>query len=238
LDEKRRYILLCIFQAIVLAKAASALLALGLGTALAVFATRKVRLHMAFMSLAVIGLTIAAILHFTPQSRVAILLVEFLDNPMEIIHRDVSLNFRLGGLIASFSFIMNDYLLPHGLAHSTWLQSTALIRSANPWLIDISLVGPPSGIGILLFQCGLLILPHIIYMLFAMFSVPTTGWGKIVLYTSIFVIFSQYYIAAPPFALIFGLSLVKRKKPRTWVKGELGQEFEFKQSMVANRIAL
>lgn len=238
LDEKRRYVLLCIFQAVFLAKSASAFMAIALGSALAILASRRVRLRTAFLATVSTTILFFVVMHLYPHSRITILLDEFMEHPLDILQRDASLNFRLGGLFATFAYIIDNYILPHGLAHSSWLETAEIIRSNNSWLIDISLVGPPSGIGVLLFQCGILILPHVFFMLFVILRASTTGLGSMILYCSVFIIFSQYYIASPPFALVFALALAKGKKSRGRPPTAAQHDFDFQQPIVMNRIAL
>ncbi len=206
-----RTLALCIVQAVFLAKSASAVLALCCAIALVTIIGRKINFRTAILLSASTVLATALMLIIASQSRMVILATEFINSPMEILHRDYSLNIRLGGLFASLQHIFDNWLLPQGLSHSAWLTSAEQIRMDNKWLMDISSVGPPSGILVILYQAGFMILPQILFLVATFLLVPIKGFKAILVYCVPVIILGQYYIASPPFALAYVAAILYRQ---------------------------
>jgi hypothetical protein len=209
LGGRKLAIILALIQAVLLAKSASAVMTLGLGFILALFVSGKISLKMVLAAAVVVCVMAVLLFYFGSESRIVLLVSEFIANPFGIIFRDYSLNLRLGGVVASFAYIFNDFIIPHGMSHEAWLSSTESIKLNNTWLVDISAVGPPSGIGIILYQAGFLMLLQLVIMLVTIFRTKIKGLKVVIVYAVPFVVLGQYYISAPLFAFIFAITIIK-----------------------------
>ena len=204
-------IALALIQSILLAKSASAAMALGLGFIFAVIVSGKINFKM--VSVTVVAICVSAILlyYFGSKSRIVLLVSEFIVDPIGIIFMDYSLNLRLGGMVASFAYILDNFFVPHGMSHDAWLSSAESIRSINPWLVDISSVGPPSGVAVILYQAGIFMLLQLVIIMVAIFRTKIKGLKVILIYTVPFVVLGQYYISAPLFAFIYASVLMNNR---------------------------
>ncbi len=52
--------------------------------------------------------------------------------------------------------------MPHGMSHDAWLAMGQRLVNRYDWLLDISQVGPPSGVGVVLYQAGFLAVPFLV----------------------------------------------------------------------------
>ena len=205
---------LCIADALLLARSASAVMALGFGTA-ALVMRKPARLAVCVVLMIVLWYlgsgTAESWAEEVPVieggSRILSLLVTFLSNPADFITLDYSVNARIGGAAASFAEIFHSYFLPHGLSHDGWLAMGKELVNRYDWLLDISLVGPPSGIGVVLYQAGFLALPALAIPFMRIVGAPAPRLGSLLIYASVIVFLGQYYISSPDFSLLYGCAI-------------------------------
>ena len=169
-----------------------------------------------FLALAVCGWGIWEILRFVPNEwlptgfRAIELTRVFIDNPASFLMSDYSVNVRLGGLVAILLDSVQSGFLPNGMSHNSWLDSRLGILHEFSWLVNVSEVGPPSGFGLIIYQGGILTIPFVLVMLQRLvFCKPTTMIGQILLFTVVPIFFSQFYISAPMFSLVYGCMLYR-----------------------------
>ena len=206
----RILVLICIFDAIVLAASSSAFLALIMAS-LMFFLFYQLRWLALLIIFLMIGWsltdTIARI--FPNDSRFFILINAVLTEPTALLSIDYSVNMRLGGMIATIFSSGTNFLLPHGLGIVSWEASRENLLQSLPWLMDLSYVGPPSGIGVLLFQIGILALPFL-WQVFRRILSINVGWTEQIVLLSIpFIFLGQYYISAPSFSLLYACALLR-----------------------------
>jgi hypothetical protein len=79
--------------------------------------------------------------------------------------------------------------------------------SEHNWLLGVSDVGPPSGIGVLLFQVGFLALPSLAIIWWRVLRTKTTAASSVLVFTSFFIFLGQYYISAPTFSLLYAAAI-------------------------------
>lgn len=103
------------------------------------------------------------------ESRIGGLFLNVLADPT-LLFADYSVNVRILGSMLSFEQMLLSLLAPHGVGNSAWRDFSAAVLQANPYLLGLSSSGPPSGIGVLLFESGYLILPFICSLLTLCFS--------------------------------------------------------------------
>ena len=206
----RILVLLCIFDAIVLAASSSALVAIGLASLiLLLFYQLK---WLAFvLILIMIGwfYTDSIKTIFPDGSRIFMLISAVLAEPTAVLSVDYSVNMRLGGMIASIIASGSNFFFPHGMGVASWEVSREDLLQRLPWLMDLSNVGPPSGIGVLLFQIGLLALPFLWQVFSRILSINVRWTEQIVLLAIPFVFLGQYYISAPSFSLLYACALLR-----------------------------
>ncbi len=205
---------LCIADAVLLARSASAVLALLLALIVLVL-RRPARLLVVAISIGTVAFLMSgSIGHWLEQipilddsTRIFVLLKAFLSNPTELLTLDYSVNARIGGAAASFVEIYNSWLMPHGMSHDQWLATGRRLVNEYDWLLDISLVGPPSGIGVVLFQAGFLAIPFLVWPFVRIVRAAQSRLASVLLYASVFVFFGQYYISSPEFSLLYGCAI-------------------------------
>lgn len=196
----------CIISAVFLAASSSATLALFLATI--VWFLRYKTIWGIIMIAAGLAFLKSAPLIFQEllgnDARLTTLLNIFIENPTKFLTVDYSVNVRLGGLWATLTESLQSGWLPNGLSHEAWLQARIEMLRTYNWLLDISLVGPPSGFGLLIFQGGFLVIPFL--FLFArrlLANLPETSSGQIIVITVPFIFLSQFYLSSPLFSLIY-----------------------------------
>ncbi|WP_156917445.1 hypothetical protein [Salinarimonas rosea] len=199
---------LAVAQAVLLAQSSSAILALALGGALLCLLWPRYVLLLALPAAIVGGAGLALAIAFGIGGRPVILLQEFLSNPVGIVTADMSVNYRLGGLAAAFAEVWNSRFLPHGLSWETWLAIRDEALREHDWLIDLSTVGPPSGIGVIAIQSGIVGLALLLAMLVRMVGAAPRAVVALLPCTAPFVFMSQYYISAPVFSLVLASAIV------------------------------
>lgn len=210
----RWLVLLCVAEALLLARSSSCVLALALGLA-AVGLARPARLVLPVSILA--GVVVAALITLRivapdaailpENSRMLVLATAFLENPSNLLALDYSVSSRIGGMIATFIHTVGRVFLPNGLSHDRWLAVSEEMLSEHNWLLGVSDVGPPSGIGVLLFQVGFLALPSLAIIWWRVLRTKTTAASSVLVFTSFFIFLGQYYISAPTFSLLYAAAI-------------------------------
>lgn len=203
---------LCIVEAVVLAASSSA--ALVLLVALAGWGLIR-RPVWTFITLAAVAFGwhwIMEALGFVlgTGSRMYGLAVEATAHPANLMSIDSSVNTRLGGLWVTIVDVWEHGFSPRGLSVRDWWNARQDILVSNPWLHDLSSTGAPSGIGILLFQSGFLVLPSIFLIFRSILKFQgVTSTGQVVLLSTPLIFMSQYYISAPSFALLYACAIYR-----------------------------
>lgn len=209
LDANRRsrwVLIFCGVDAIFLAASSSALLVVGIAVILWLFFYRQ-------RWFVVAGLLGAAAWEFADQFfmnseyRIGQLISAVLADPSSLLTVDYSMNMRLGGMLAVIMEVFHNLFLPFGMSVQAWETARIGLLADLPWLIDLSSVGPPSGIGMLLFQGGA-VGGLLISMIFhRILSSRVSTLGRILLIACPFVFLGQFYISTPTFALLYACAL-------------------------------
>ena len=216
----RMLILICIADAIILAASSSAVLALSMAS-LVLFIFYQLRWFLVgavvFALSWLLGVSIDSIL--PDGSRIFMLISAVLAEPSALLSVDYSLNTRLGGMLASLIATGSNAFLPHGIAISSWEASREILLNDLPWLMDLSMNGAPSGLGILFFQIGALALPFFLQVFHRILNMRVGSIERTVLLAIPLIFLGQYYISAPSFSLLyacalFRLYIAKREKLR------------------------
>ncbi len=210
-----KYVLICIFQLVLFAKSSSAVLALGLG-----FSTYILRNPFRLKIILILISSLIIVLYLVyfknnedyGNTRLSYILAKVLDDPFQLLIEDHSVNLRLGGAFASFSYMLGEFLVPHGLSHIVWRDVSQTIIEQNSWLLGLSGTGVPSGFGIILFQLGYLALPITVLCFIRFFSPKAVGFN-FVIYAVPFIFLGQIYISTPLFGFLVGL-LIFRLRPK------------------------
>lgn len=195
---------LCVLGALLLARSSSALLALGLAGILAVL-QQPVRFRWVILSglLAIpIGLVVINQID-SAETRVLRLLIAFFSEPSTFLLVDYSVNARLGGLIASFRYCFETFLMPNGLSSDHWLEISEELVRRFVWLLDVSTSGPPSGFGIILYQVGFFGIPFLVRPVSRILGFEAAGVSRVIVISCFFVFMSQYMISAPGYSLLY-----------------------------------
>lgn len=203
--------ILCVVAALLLARSSSALLAIAVGSVLYIICHRRMALIPLIVAIPFYaGLKYLADTWAIPDnSRILVLLIEFIRDPAEFFFSDYSVNARLGGMVAGIDTVMRSYLVPHGMANQDWLNEISPLLSRYPWLVGISEAGIPSGFVILIYQMGIFAL-LLLYLPVSMFlrrsDARLQDWFACVV---VIVFMSQYLLSTPGFGLIYGFILAK-----------------------------
>lgn len=208
--HSRWVLLFCIVDAVLLAASASAILVLGISGVVWLLCYRRRWLVVAAVFVAIGWL--GGFIDHVPTSndhRVGQLISAVLADPPSLLTVDYSMNMRLGGMIAVVSEAFGNALVPYGMSLQAWETARDGLLTDLPWLMDLSLVGPPSGIGVLLFQAGLFG-AILIGLVFRRILSPSVGMlGRILLIACPIIFLGQYYISAPTFSLLYACALFR-----------------------------
>jgi hypothetical protein len=199
---------LALAQAVLLAQSSSAILALAFGGALLCLIWPRYIVLLALPAAILGGAALAMAIMLGIGGRPIILAQELLADPAGILTADMSVNYRLGGLAAAFVEVWNSRFLPHGLSWETWLAIREEALREHDWLFDLSTVGPPSGIGVIAIQSGIVGLALLLAMLARMVAAAPRSVVSLLPCTAPFVFLSQYYISAPVFSLVLASAIV------------------------------
>ena len=208
IEGKRWLYILCIFEAVLLARSSSSILALGVGFGLLSLAQPR-RITLLTFTMIVGLLLISGISESLPKDiRLIQLISQFFESPLDFMMIDYSVNVRLGGLYATFSYVLDHFFVPQGLSHEHWLSLKQEFLERNEWLLDVSDNGPPSGIGVLLLQAGLLVVPFFLISFATILQAPSNGYlGKWLIVVGLVIFLGQFYISSPMYSLIYGCAI-------------------------------
>lgn len=209
-NRSRRVVIFCIVDAVLLAASASAILVLGVsGLAWALFYRQRwFIMAVALVIFSSLGGAFGEIL-MSSDLRMGRLIGAFFADPSSILSADQSINTRIGGIFSVFLASFNNSLIPHGLSMQSWDAARNSMITDLPWLLDLSSVGPPSGIGLLIFQAGLFGLLFIGIIFRRILSLNVGVLGHILLISSLMIFLGQFYISAPTFSLLYACSLYR-----------------------------
>lgn len=205
---RREWIVIALAEAVALAVSSSAILAIAMGLAIWT-AVKPYRLAIAVPIVAAtigVGITLALAV-FGEDSRLVTLALAFAENPQTFLTLDLSVNMRLGGLISSTQYMVENGFYPHGLDHQAWLATAKHLLATKSWLLAISEGGPPSGFGVILFQLGFLALPVLFVFLYRLATTEADGLRSLSVTVAFAVFIGQYFIASPGFGLVYGLAM-------------------------------
>ena len=209
-NRSRWFLVACLIEAVILAASSSAILVLGFAGMLWLLLHRT-----RWFVIALIVSSVAWSMNFTPDlllksgSRAQILISEVMANPASIMNIDYSMNIRLGGLFATLIDVTEYGFLPRGMSVDAWLNAREQILSLLPWLMDLSMTGPPSGLGLLLFQGGILVLPCVVLIFYRILSIKLGAFEQIFLISTLFIFLFQYYISSPSFSLLYACAIYR-----------------------------
>lgn len=208
IEGKRWLYILCIFEAVLLARSSSSILALGVGFGLLNLAQPR-RITLLTFTMIIGLLLISGISESLPKDiRLIQLISQFFESPLDFMMIDYSVNVRLGGLYATFSYVLDHFFVPQGLSHEHWLSLKQEFLERNEWLLDVSDNGPPSGIGVLLLQAGLLVVPFFLISFATILQAPSNGYlGKWLIVVGLVIFLGQFYISSPMYSLIYGCAI-------------------------------
>ncbi|MEI6742018.1 MAG: hypothetical protein WCK71_02770 [bacterium] len=204
---------LCILDAVLLAASSSAILALMISAiAWSLFYRQRwfVIATLVIMFIAILPLdeVMVQVLRST-NSRIGTLIGDVLSEPTNILSLDYSMNVRLGGMAAVVYESFSSLLMPHGMSVVAWETARNTLLADLPWLMDLSLGGPPSGMGQLLFQAGMFGVIFIALSFRRILSPRVGQLGQILIMSSPIIFLSQYYISTPTFSLLYACALFR-----------------------------
>ncbi|WP_372426847.1 hypothetical protein [Salinarimonas chemoclinalis] len=199
---------LALAQAVLLAQSSSAILALALGGVLLCLLWPRYVVLLGLPAVVIGGGALLLAIALGIGGRPVLLVQELLADPRGIVTADMSVNYRLGGLAAAFVEVWNSGFLPHGLSWETWMAIRDEALREHDWLIDLSTVGPPSGVGVIAIQSGIVGLALLLAMLVRIVGASPRAVVALLPCTAPFVFVSQYYISAPVFSLVLASAIV------------------------------
>lgn len=218
LDEKKQsswLIKFCVIDAVLIAASASAILVLGVaGVIWSILYRQQIILYILTVIIIIFGAEITDQFLIDTNIRFVQLMSAILNEPMSVLTLDYSMNMRLGGMIAVIFTTLSHGLFPFGMSLEAWEIARENLLNDLPWLIDLSSVGPPSGIGQLLFQAGLFGAIFLGLIFRRILSSRMGAFEKILLIATPFIFLSQYYISAPTFSLLYACALYRWGKER------------------------
>ena len=208
--RSRWLLLLCIADAVLLAASSSAILVLGMAGLVWLVACRPRWIILAAIVAALAWSSGVSVDWFLVSgTRAHTLISEVLADPANLMNIDYSLNIRLGGMSSVLIDTVQNAFAPRGISKDAWNDARGALLNQMTWLKDLSASGPPSGIGLLLFQTGLFGAPFI-WLIFRRIVTPRTGMvERILLLATPFIFLSQYYISAPSFSLLYACALFR-----------------------------
>lgn len=213
----------CLATAILVARSSSALLALVLGSLvyLLVFGRwGRVLLLATIPAFFIIGEIVQSGL-LPSDIRLVGLLRGFYADPWYLITSDASANARLGGIWVGMKEIAANAFLPAGLSSGAWEARVGPILASNPWLINLSSAGIPSGSLIIVYQLGVVGLAIMAYLHVRMLRGLQSHLETFLMCAVAFVFMSQYMVSTPGFGMIIGVVaarrvLAQKGDPRQW----------------------
>lgn len=201
---------LAMLNAILLARSASAVLALAMGGLLWSL-RRPVRRFWVLLPLIALPTVISALAAVSSDTtRLGKIISQLKDLDPSLVMLDYSVNARISGATMPVLYAFEDFLIPQGISLQQWFDVRSAILAKHAWVIDLSFAGPASGIGLFLLQGGLLALPFVVYLVFRLIvqggQAGLMGFGS----TLVFAIFlGQFYFATPTFGLFLAVLILR-----------------------------
>jgi hypothetical protein len=224
LDTKKQsgwLLIFCVIDAVVFAASASAILVLGMSVITwSLLYRQRLIFYISIIILFIFVFRVIDVILMDTNLRIAQLISAVLKEPMDVLTLDYSMNMRLGGLVAVIITTLSHALAPFGMSLEAWEIARENMLNELPWLIDLSSVGPPSGIGQLLFQTGFLGAIFVCMIFRRVLSFRVGSVEKILLITTPFIFLSQYYISAPTFSLLYACALYRWTKEKEFNKNK------------------
>jgi hypothetical protein len=215
--QSRWLVIFCVIDAVVLAASASAILVLSMSAIIwSILYRQRLIFYISIIILLIFGFGIIDKILVDTNVRITQLIIAVLKEPMSVLTLDYSMNVRLGGLFAVVITTLSHALAPFGMSLEAWEIARERMLNDLPWLIDLSSVGPPSGIGQLLFQAGFLGAIFICIIFRRILSFRVGGFEKILLITTPLIFLSQYYISSPTFSLLYACALYRWSKEKNF----------------------
>lgn len=204
---------LALFNSLFLAKSASAVLALAIGGVLWTLRRFVRRFWMYFSLIALPGM-ISSLVELFEDTRIGLIFSRLESLDLSIIMLDYSVNARISGAVMPIYYQFREFLVPQGISLQRWLDVRTNILSENSWIIDLSSAGPASGIGLFLFQGGLLAVPLTLYLvsrvILQMGKAGLAGYAS----ATVFAVFcAQYYFSTPMFGLFLAFLIHRLRSP-------------------------
>jgi hypothetical protein len=215
--RSRWLIILCVIDAVVLAASASAILVVGVAAVIwSIFYRQRWILLLLILFVIVFDAKFTDEIFIDNNSRVAQLISVVTTEPMSFLTLDYSMNMRLAGMAAIFYTTLNNLLVPFGMSLEAWEIARENLLNDLTWLIDLSSVGPPSGIGQLFFQAGLFGAIFLGIIFRRILNSRVGELEKIILIATPLIFLSQYYISAPTFSFLYACALYRLENQRTF----------------------
>ena len=211
--QKNIFIISSLIAALFIAKSASVVFCIIL--AFFLFILKKFKIVYLFYILTIFIFLYIPIIdylnNFDSGSRLIVLMKLFAEDPFTILLSDYSVNMRLGGIIATIFTIFDNYLLPVGLSGNLWIFDINYYLNKYTWLYEISEEGWPSGLLILFYQAGFLIIPFYIYIFSLINKLYSYNSFKlIIIYSSFFIFLGQFFILNPLFSLLISFFILNK----------------------------
>lgn len=207
---------LSVLNAVLLAKSSSAVLALGIGGLL--WALRRPLRRFWFFTPIIALPTFVTVLGalLSDESRLGHIIAKLQGLDPSLIMLDFSVNARISGATLPILHALWDFLLPQGISLQRWLDVRDTLLSDYSWVIFLSTAGPASGIGLFLFQGGLLAVPFVLYLCYRLI-VQAGRFGLMgITSTTVFAIFlGQFYFSTPTFGLFLAILILRVRSKST-----------------------
>ena len=212
-SRSRWLLLLCVGDAIFLAASSSAILVLGVAAIVWVLFYR-IRWMLLLTPILTLGWVVSSFEGFgeVSSSRVFSLISSLQADPSSILSVDYSVNARLGGMATVAIDIFTNLFIPRGMSVQSWETAREGLLSNTPWLMGLSTAGPPSGLGLVIFQTGALG-ALFVWLIFKRVLTSHVGlYERILLIAMPLIFLGQYYISAPSFSLLYASAIFRLSK--------------------------
>lgn len=207
------WIALGILDALMLAKSTGGAACLFAGCVIGVFSLRWDARNRGFALLGCLALCVGcwALLTVDSTGRFGQLTREIISDPWSVVLTDHSANVRVAGVYASLWLFANSWGTPVGIGHVGWLMARDALLDQHPWMIDLSLVGPASGLGTVLFQGGFLAMP--MFLVLGMRFLRASGGfvARSLASASLVVVICQFSLVSGAFWLVYACLLASTR---------------------------
>lgn len=201
----------CIFGAVFVAASSSVVFVLAVSAIVYVLIRKPALLLIVFISAVYAESAVNLIdeSFYIANSRLFNLLCLAVSDPVGFISEDSSVNARIGGALATWSYLISEIFIPHGLSHESWLLSREVILNEYSWVEEISTNGPPSGFGTIVYQGGLFCL-FFVGWTWKWFVQRTLAPQKCIVVGAIpWIFMGQYYISSTMLWILVAIAMHK-----------------------------